>query len=317
MNEAIDRIREAALANDAQAQWDLAVCYAQGNGVEQSDAKAFEWICRAAENGNEEAEKYVISAYENGKEELGIQPDLDKLVEWADKLSENGSAAMRIKYAQLCLNRDCCKNTNINGFTGFERVAELADKGNITCAYYAYNIGGVIGQINVEDGIYDCPHMERVIKYMNMLDGTDLKVSAESKSVTWYNYGLTLMKLDKTAESMYWFKKAVPHNANAEMIYACMLNDQASTQGANSPLWAEAYKHAKHAVERNDCEKKKGFEMVTCGILAKMTRNGFGAPIDIDASYRWAVRAAELGDEDAKRDLPRYRKKLFGGYTFK
>ena len=33
MNEAIDRIREAALANDAQAQWDLAVCYAQGNGV--------------------------------------------------------------------------------------------------------------------------------------------------------------------------------------------------------------------------------------------------------------------------------------------
>ena len=57
--------------------------------------------------------------------------------------------------------------------------------------------------------------------------------------------------------------------------------------------------------------------MVTCGILAKMTRNGFGAPIDIDASYRWAVRAAELGDEDAKRDLPRYRKKLFGGYTFK
>lgn len=57
--------------------------------------------------------------------------------------------------------------------------------------------------------------------------------------------------------------------------------------------------------------------MVTCGILAKMTRNGFGTPIDIDASYHWAVRAAELGDEDAKRDLPRYRKKLFGGYTFK
>lgn len=88
MNEAIDRIREAALANDAQAQWDLAVCYAQGNGVEQSGTKAFEWICRAAENGHEGAADYVIDAYENGKEELGIQPDLDKLVEWADKLSE-------------------------------------------------------------------------------------------------------------------------------------------------------------------------------------------------------------------------------------
>ena len=315
MNEAIDRIREAALANDAQAQWDLAVCYAQGNGVEQSDAKAFEWICRAAENGNEEAEKYVISAYENGKEELGIQPDLDKLVEWADKLSENGSAAMRIKYAQLYYNETT--HGKIDIFKAYDRVAELADKGNIPCAFYAYMLGALIAEVKVENGIYDCSHLERVINYMKILDGTDHPISEKDKASVWYKYGLSLMNQNKNAESMNWFKLAIPYSANAEMLYASFSIHQASTQGANSPLWAEAYKHAKHAVERNDCEKKKEFEMVTCGALAKMTRNGFGTTIDIDASYHWAVRAAELGDEDAKRDLPRYRKKLFGGYTFK
>lgn len=317
MNEAIDRIREAALANDAQAQWDLAVCYAQGNGVEQSDAKAFEWICRAAENGNEEAANYVISAYESGKEELGIQPDWEKLVEWADKLSENGSVAMRIKYAQLYFYDVTHGKFSISIDNAYKHVAEFADAGNIPCAFYAYALGSIIAQTNVNLEIYDCSHLDRVISYMNILDRTDHPISEKDKAGVWYNYGLSLMNQNKNAESMNWFKLAIPYNANAEMLYAYLLSGQASTQGANSPLLADVYKHAKHAVERNDCEKKKEFEMVTCGVLAKMTRNGFGTPIDIDASYRWAVRAAELGDEDAKRDLPRYHKKLFGGYTFK
>lgn len=317
MNETIDRIREAALANDAQAQWDLAVCYAQGNGVEQSDAKAFEWICRAAENGHEGAANYVIAAYENGKEELGIQPDMDKLGEWADKLSKNGSAAMRIKYADLAINR---KSDKANICVAFDRVAELADKGNIACASFAYILGKILATINDEAGINDFPHLERVLNYMKMLDGTDLAVSEKDKSAIWYFYGMSLLREDKNAEAMHWFKLATPHNANAEMLYAIFLTNQAVEQGKNSPLWAEIYNHSKHGIERNDCIpyfQQEGLVRIACHALARQTRNGWGTPVDIDASYRWCARAAELGDEDAKRDLPRYHKKLFGGYTFK
>lgn len=103
MYETIEQLMEAALANDADAQWDLAVCYAQGNGVEHNNEKAFEWVCRAAENGNVGAAHYVISAYENGKEELGIQPDPNKLVVWVDKYSENGNDAILEKYIDLFL----------------------------------------------------------------------------------------------------------------------------------------------------------------------------------------------------------------------
>ena len=101
---------------------------------------------------------------------------------------------------------------------------------------------------------------------------------------------------------------------------ASSLTKQAIEQGVNSPLWAESYNHFKHGVERNDCApcfQREELVRSACHALAQQTRNGWGTPVDIDASYRWCVRAAELGHEDAKRDLLRYHKKLFGGYAFK
>ena len=317
MNEAIDRIREAALANDAQAQWDLAVCYAQGNGVEQSGAKAFEWICRAAENGHEGAADYVIDAYENGKEELGIQPDLDKLVEWADKLSENGSAVMRIKYAQLAHNDATCKKVNIS--TAFERVAEFADKGNLFCLAAAFTLGSFIGERNLKNCIYDCAHMNRVIKYMNMLDGTKYEVSEGGKAAIWYYYGSTLSAVKRTAESLYWYKKAIPYSADAEMCWAfySVMNQVALGNTPGSSDCTEAYRHAINALKRTDSKRTVSLEIQTYNLLAILTREGLGTPVDINASYDWTVRAANLGNEDAKRDLARYHKKLVVGYTFK
>ena len=41
MSENVQALQASALLGDAQAQWQLALCYAQGNGVEQNDAVAF------------------------------------------------------------------------------------------------------------------------------------------------------------------------------------------------------------------------------------------------------------------------------------
>ena len=49
MSENVQALQASALLGDAQAQWQLALCYAQGNGVEQNDAVAFSWVCKAAE----------------------------------------------------------------------------------------------------------------------------------------------------------------------------------------------------------------------------------------------------------------------------
>lgn len=318
MYETIEQLMEAALANDADAQWDLAVCYAQGNGVERSNEKAFEWVCRAAENGHEGAAHYVISAYENGKEELGIQPDPNKLVVWVDKYSENGNDAILEKYIDLFLREETGGRFNV--YRAFAYARELADRRNTPLdTYTAYTLGLMVldsdtDAISQEDR---CAHHELTIKYMNMLSGTEYEPPMEKKAKLWWHYAYSLYRDNKFAECRSWFEMAIPYDANTELLYSSFLFEQAEAQGENSPLFIEACNHAKNGINRNDYKKDKGLEGVAYKNLSLASLAGQGTPVDIDASYRWCVRAAELGNENAKQNLPHYRKKLFGGYTFK
>lgn len=324
MYETIEQLMQAAHANDADAQWDLAVRYANGNEVEQSNEKAFEWICRAAENGHEGAANYVLDAYENGKEELGIQPDIEKLVEFVDKYSDHDNDAIRRKYIDLFLSEATRDRLSIH--RAFTCAGELASKGihykgNIHFyTYVAYSLGLMVidsdtDAVSLED---QCAHYELTIKYMNMLSGTEDEPPIEKKAKLWWHYAFCLYKDNKFDECRPWFEMAIPYDANTELLYSMLLFTQAEAQGENSPLFIEAYNHAKNGIKRSDHEKDKGLERSTYRNLSVVTCYGSGGtPVDLDASYRWCVRAAELGDETSKQRLPHYHKKLFGGYTFK
>lgn len=162
-----------------------------------------------------------------------------------------------------------------------------------------------------------CAHHELTIKYMNMLSGTEYEPPMEKKAQLWWHYAYSLYRDNKFAECRSWFEMAIPYDANTELLYSSLLFEQAEAQGENSPLFIEACNHAKNGINRNDYKKDKGLEGVAYKNLSLAALTGLGTPVDIDASYRWCVRAAELGDERAKQNLPHYRKKLFGGYTFK
>ena len=54
-SEAVNWLRKAAEQGHAQAQFNLGVCYALGNGVPQSYTEAVKWFRKAAEQGQAEA----------------------------------------------------------------------------------------------------------------------------------------------------------------------------------------------------------------------------------------------------------------------
>lgn len=114
---------------------------------------------------------------------------------------------------------------------------------------------------------------------------------------------------------MQWFKKAMPWNVNAEIMYGLSLAQEAQ-QTKNVSLYKEVVPHLLHAVNSDDT-KEQFFEASAYYTLAIAARAGLGINVDMDASYQWMCRAAELGNEEAKQDLPRYHKKLFGGYSYK
>ena len=115
---------------------------------------------------------------------------------------------MRIKYAHLAHNDATCKKVNIS--TAFERVAEFADEGNLLCMFCAAILGQTIGERNLKNSIYDCAHMNRVIKYVNMLDGTKYEIPEEEKASYWYDYGAILQNAKKRLNPYIGSKKQFP-----------------------------------------------------------------------------------------------------------
>ena len=86
--------RMAAELGHAEAQYNLGVMYATGEGVHEDDAEAARWYRRAAEQGNAEAQFHLGEAYLSG---LGVPKDVDEATRWYRKAAEQGDA--RTQYA--------------------------------------------------------------------------------------------------------------------------------------------------------------------------------------------------------------------------
>jgi TPR repeat protein len=81
-----------AHGGEARAQYDLGVMYDQGQGVNQSDAKAMEWYERAAQQGEPRAQYNLGLMYLNGQ---GVLPDMVKAYYWLSLSANRGNAHAR------------------------------------------------------------------------------------------------------------------------------------------------------------------------------------------------------------------------------
>ena len=84
---AVEWYEKAAAQGNAVAQYNLGVCYAKGEGVQQSYEKAVEWYTKAAEQGNIEAQNKLAECYEKG---LGVEPSKKKAYYWRKRANNGG-----------------------------------------------------------------------------------------------------------------------------------------------------------------------------------------------------------------------------------
>ena len=92
----------AAKGRDRDAQYELALLYGTGNGVEKSNAKALEQLRGAAAQGQTKAQYYLASIYRRGL--FGVKPDEKLAVDWLRKSALQGYAdaeyALGLSYAE-------------------------------------------------------------------------------------------------------------------------------------------------------------------------------------------------------------------------
>ena len=58
---------EKAMSGDAESQYQLALCYRNGEGVEQSNEEAVKWYRKAAEQGDSDAQEALTELEYNKK----------------------------------------------------------------------------------------------------------------------------------------------------------------------------------------------------------------------------------------------------------
>jgi tetratricopeptide (TPR) repeat protein len=85
--EDVDALKRGAENDDASAQFDLAMCYANGDGVKQNPERAFDWFRRAARLGHPDAMLQLGLRYEGGD---GVDQDYDRAFKWYLKAAEAG-----------------------------------------------------------------------------------------------------------------------------------------------------------------------------------------------------------------------------------
>lgn len=82
-----DVLSKNAAEGDIDAEFDLAVCYEQGAGVEQDMAEAMKRFQRAADSGHAEAQYKLGAAYAYG---IQVEQDYDQAVAWYQRAAEQG-----------------------------------------------------------------------------------------------------------------------------------------------------------------------------------------------------------------------------------
>ena len=94
--QTVDELKRNAEQGDATAQYNLGLCYANGDGVAKDCYEAVKWYRKSAEQGDATAQNNLGLCYEDG---VGVTKDLNEAIEWYRKAAQQG-----IDNAKLRLN---------------------------------------------------------------------------------------------------------------------------------------------------------------------------------------------------------------------
>ena len=124
--EAKDFIEEAK-EGVPEAQFNLALCYARGNGVEQSYSKAAYWYERAAMKGNDRAQFNLALSYYEGK---GVEQSYSQAAYWLQKAANQNHPEAQCNLAILYYTgKGVTKNKSLAIYWAQESCKNFNDKG--------------------------------------------------------------------------------------------------------------------------------------------------------------------------------------------
>jgi TPR repeat protein len=310
-NTSSDVLKNKAEQGDPQAQYELAICHIQGDGVAKDIEEASKWLCKAAEQGHKQAQRILLNNYRDIAEQgnadaqfgLGrayhrgtdIAQNKAEAVKWIRKAAEQGHAEAQFFLSCLYCAGDGVEENVVEmakwlkkaALRGHERAIKVLNdmEANVTAAHVPIQEAAEQGDVEAQYELGIC--------YGNG-DGVEKDYA---KAVYWwrhaaerghakaqYNLGIFYyqgMGVEKNEEEgLKWLRKAAEQGEQ----WAIQMLHSIET-GYNDP--AQEAERCRVAAEDGN--------PVAQFALGGLYYNGDGVEQDASEAVKWYRKAAEQG----------------------
>ena len=240
--EAVEWYRRAAENGNSGAQFELAECYYNGDGVEENKEEAVKWYHKAAEKGRSDAQFELAECYYNGD---GVEENKEEAVKWYHKAAEKGRSDAQFELAECYYNGDGVEKNKEEAVKWYRKVAEKGRSDvQFKLAECYYNGDGV-----------EKNYKEAIKLYQSSADQGE-ETADNMVGVCYYNGGYGIDKNE--SEAVKWFSKAAENNDSAAQfnLGLCYENGQGIEKDLN-----RAFQWYKQAADNIKPHKRACFKM--------------------------------------------------------
>ena len=271
----IDALRKAAEQGDAEAQYQLGLCYENGDGVDEDMTQAASWYRKSAEQGNADAQCNLGWCYENGE---GVAEDMTQAVAWYRKSAEQGNAQGQNNLGVCYKNGESVTKDVSKAVQLFRKAAE---QGN---AMAQFNLG-----ICYENGEGVAKDMIQAVAWYRK--AAEQENAGAQFNLGWcYNFGEGVAK--DMAQAVQWYCKAADQgDADAQCNLGwCYENGEGVAKN-----YEQAVALYRKAAEQGHARAQR--------CLGWCYEYGKGLTKDMSQAVQLYRKSAEQGDSDAQRYL--------------
>ena len=236
-DKAVRIFQTLADQNDVQAQFNLALCYTNGQGVPQDYSKAVYWYEKAANQDYALAQTYLGFCYYNGQ---GVLQDYSKAAYWDEKAANQGIASAQFNLGNSYANGEGVPQDYSKAVYWYKKSA------NQDCAPAQYMLG-----VCYDNGQGVSQDYSKAVYWYE-------KAANQGYASAQFNLGSSYANGEGVpqdySKAVYWYKKAADQNlADAQYNLAlCYENGQGVSQDYSKAV----YWYEKAAAQNYDLAKK-------------------------------------------------------------
>ena len=182
---------KAANQGDVTAQYNLGVCYHNGNGVAKDYAKAVYWYSKAANQGHASAQCNLGFCYKNGE---GVTKNYAKAVYWYSKAANQGDASAQCNLGFCYDNGNGVTKNYAKAVYWYSKAANQGDASAQCNLGFCYDNGNGVTK-NYAKAVY---WYSKAANQGDALAQYNLGLCYENGSGVTKNY----------AKAVYWYRKA-------------------------------------------------------------------------------------------------------------